>query len=163
MKKEPELLTKRGNGEYKQKIIATIKGMRGQKEAAGESTSQTQYQQKKSEILARLRAEVLKTPIPTATPEQRRAMVEIVRLKTQMPTDEPKTSEQITDEQREAMAEIARLRGERQAVGEEELERVWRSNPDLQKEFVSFGSYQAYMKAKNQGRAKIIGSRTVKA
>lgn len=40
---------------------------------------------------------------------------------------------------------------------EEQLEHDWRHSPSLRKEFTSFGSYQAYMRAAESGRTKVYG------
>ncbi|TVM04049.1 MAG: hypothetical protein CV087_02335 [Candidatus Brocadia sp. WS118] len=153
MKKEPALLTQRGNGEYKQKIIATIKGMRGQKEAAGESTSQTQFQQKKSEILARLRAEVLKTPVQVITPTQQKALDDLVKLRVGIPFNRSYVPQTETK-----TAELPKI----EMTVKERAKAEWDGNANIRSEFTSFASFLAYKKASEAGRTKIIGGRTIR-
>ena len=40
---------------------------------------------------------------------------------------------------------------------EEEVQHTWRFNPGIRKEFTSFGSYQAFMRAAKTGRTKVYG------
>lgn len=40
---------------------------------------------------------------------------------------------------------------------EEQLAHDWRFNPGIRKEFISFGSYQAFMRAEKAGRTKVYG------
>lgn len=40
---------------------------------------------------------------------------------------------------------------------EEQVQHDWRTRPDIRAEFVSFGSYRAFMKAKQAGKVKFHG------
>ncbi|CAG1769562.1 hypothetical protein BAC3_00374 [uncultured bacterium] len=86
--------------------------------------------------------------------------------------DLPKTEPEIPEHMRvRAEAALALYKMERQGSPvqtatpikpvlsfEEKVKEDWRTRSDIRAEFVSFGSYQAFMKAKQAGKAKFYGN-----
>jgi hypothetical protein len=80
------------------------------------------------------------------TPEMKRAGEEAFRLYKMLQDAKPVTS-----------LPIVRQPEPKPLSFEEQIQHDWRFNPGIRKEFTSFGSYQAFMRAQKAGRCKVYG------
>ena len=85
------------------------------------------------------------TPEPVYSPEAIAATEKAVALYKLMQESKVTTSYRVIEPEKKPM------------TFEDELEHDWRHSPALRKEFTSFGSYQAFMRAQKAGRCKVYG------
>lgn len=89
---------------------------------------------------------------PTISASQQQALIDIKKYK---------SGERINMQCHASQAEIREPEPERVLSFEEKLIEDWKTQPGLQKEFVSFNSYRAFQEAEARGKTKIIGGRVL--